>query len=261
VSNVWSRVKGIAEYAAIFSDLNSVQEFRRLYNAPRSRTQSSAVAKFRLRALKGNYAYCRTAGSDINVFSDTFRKNYHLPPRELKAVRKILDLGSNIGLTMAHFAALFPEAHVLGIELDAGNVEVCRRNIAPYSDRCRIVRGAVWNEPGEISYSGEEEWGFRVTSDRVPERVVKAYTMEALIQELGAPVDYVKMDVEGTERDLLKEPRFWVGDVPCMKIEVHEPYTMAECVSDLEKCRFRTAVDDRHPACLVAYNTDIKSST
>lgn len=258
VSKVWKRVMGAVEYAGMFCDLDSVQEFRRLYNSPQGRIHSqihtTSISKFRLRALKGNYAYCRTKGSDINVFSDTFRKKYHLPPTDLRSIRKILDLGSNIGLTIAHFACLYPEAQVLGVELDAQNVELCRKNIAPYSSRCRVIWGAVWNESGEVTYSGEDEWGFHVTPGRVSNRTVSAYTMPTLIQELGAPIDYVKIDVEGAEAVLLKEASSWTNHVRCMKIEIHEPYSVQECLEDVQKLGFRAVLDDHRPACLIAYN-------
>lgn len=254
MASLWSRAMGVVEYARMFSDAKSVQEFRRVFNSPVGRSPQPAVSRFRLRALKGNCVYCRTPGSDINVFSDTFRAQYHLPPRDLRHVRKILDLGSNIGLTMAHFACLFPGANILGIELDAENVEICRRNIAPYSGRCRIIWGAAWNEPGELTYGGEEGWGFRVTPGQASARVVNAYTMQALIDELGAPVDYIKMDVEGAERELLKEPEAWINSIRCMKVEVHEPYTLKQCVNDLQKHGWRAAVDAHHPACVIARN-------
>lgn len=255
MASMWNRAAGIVEYARLFSDMKSVQEFRRVYNSRRPSGEASSLAKFRLRALRGNYAYCRTKGSDINVFSDTFRKNYHLPPQDLMGVRTILDLGSNIGLTMAHFACLFPRACVLGIELDAGNVELCRRNIAPYGNRCRVIWGAVWTASGQVNYGGDEEWGFRVIPDPSAERVVSAYTMCELLQQLGAPADYVKMDIEGAERALLKEAKPWINSVRCINIEIHEPYSITECVEDLKAVGFRAIVDSRHPACVIAYNT------
>ena len=259
MARLWTRAIGALEYARMFSDAKSVREFRRLFNAPRGGISQVEVSKFRLRALDGNYVYCRTAGTDINVFSDTFRGRYHVPPRDLRHIRKILDLGSNIGLTMAHFACLFREARILGIELDAQNVEICRRNIAPYSGRCQVIWGAAWNEPGELTYGGEEEWGFRVTPGQPSNRVVRAYTMRALIDQLGAPVDFVKMDVEGAERELLKEPESWIGDIRCMKVEVHEPYTVKQCIDDFQKHRWRTVIDDHHPACVLARNPNLNS--
>jgi FkbM family methyltransferase len=254
VRTILSRAKGLLEYATIFSDLHSVQEFRRVYNAPLAKGREASVSGFRLRALNGNYVFCRTPGSDINVFSDTFRRQYHLPPTDVTPIRKILDLGSNIGLTMAHFACMFPDAQILGVELDSKNVELCQRNIAAYSDRCRVIWGAVWNEPGRLYYSGDAEWGFHVTPGQESTQFVDACTMQSLIQQLGAPIDYVKMDVEGAESVLLRQAEDWIRDVRCMKIEVHEPYTVEDCVEDMRKSGFRAVVDDRRPACVIGYN-------
>jgi hypothetical protein len=91
------------------------------------------------------------------VLASTFFDRYHRPPPDLGPLTTILDLGSNIGLTLADFACLHPRARMLGLELDEGNVRLCRVNIAPYSGRCEVIWGAVWNREGEVGYAGDEE--------------------------------------------------------------------------------------------------------
>jgi hypothetical protein len=78
--------------------------------------------------------------------------------------------------------------------------------------------------------------------------------MTNLIRRLGAPVDYVKMDVEGAERALLGQSEGWVGAVRCLKVEVHQPYTVTECVRDLERVGLVCEVFRPHWACVIARN-------
>ena len=64
-------------------------------------------------------------------------------------------------------------------------------------------------------------------------------------------VDYVKMDVEGTERDVLREGGRWPGRVRSIKVEVHEPATVDEVAADLTRLGFSCERDDEHWACVV----------
>jgi FkbM family methyltransferase len=172
-----------------------------------------------------------------------------LPP-VLPQPRTILDLGSNIGLTVAHFAWLYKEARILGIEMDRGNFKMCKLNTAPHSDHCEVLWGAAWTHDGEVSYSGNEEWGFRVSRTGVSS--TPSYSMASLISRLGSSVDYVKMDIEGAERDILSTADSWIRSARCLKIEIHEPYTVEMCIKDLEKWDFRCERDRAHWACVVA---------
>src|SRR4051812_18900750 len=79
-----------------------------------------------IRSLNGGRVSCRIGTSDIGVLHATFVRQYHLPPPD-SIPAAILDLGSNIGLTVAHYACVFPEAKILGVELDANNFELCMR--------------------------------------------------------------------------------------------------------------------------------------
>jgi Methyltransferase FkbM domain len=73
--------------------------------------------------------------------------------------------------------------------------------------------------------------------------------MASLVSEHG-PVDFVKMDVEGAERELLQDGSGWASRVRAIKVELHGSYTSAACEEDLERLGFQTRVDPRHWACV-----------
>ena len=121
---------------AAFTKLGVYSDFRSLlmHNRLLARSEelgSMSLCAIRVRELNNHPVYCRPNTTDVNVFDDTFFGRYHLPPRELGPIRTILDLGSNIGLTVMHYAVLFPEARILGIEMDHDNYEICQRNMLP----------------------------------------------------------------------------------------------------------------------------------
>jgi hypothetical protein len=68
-------------------------------------------------------------------------------------------------------------------------------------------------------------------------------------------VDYVKVDIEGAERELLRTATAWASRVRTIAVEVHAPYTTADCERDLSALGFTTRVDPRHWACVVGVRT------
>jgi len=222
-------------------------------------TDSATLVPLRVNDLNGGEIRCRSGLADLGVVYDTFVGRYHLPPEGLGAVRTILDLGSNIGLTIAHLAALYPEARILGVELDAANAELAARNIAPFGDRCRVRHAAVWHEPGEVAYGGARESGYAIVTGEGPavRTTVPAVTVGALIDELGVEeVDYVKMDIEGAEKEVLAAAGSWLPRVRSIKVEVHPEkastlYTLGNCIDDLERHGLTCSLDTRHHACII----------
>jgi FkbM family methyltransferase len=194
----------------------------------------------------------RPGTSDPATVWETFARGYHLPPRELGAPRTVWDLGANIGLTMAHFACRFPHARVLGVELDEENVALARRNVAPWADRCELIHAAVWLTDGEVHYRG---WPGGTSNYQVSGLAdgtsVRALSLATLLREHGGPVDYLKMDVEGAECELLRDGTGWATEVRCLKVELHGDYGVDDCEADLRRLGFKTRRDSDHWACVI----------
>ena len=86
---------------------------------------------------------------------------------------------------------------------------------------------------------------------------VPAVTVDSLIEELGVDeVDYVKMDIEGAEKEVLANAGSWLPRVRSIKVEVHPEkastlYTLSNCMDDLERHGFRCSVGTHHHACVI----------
>jgi FkbM family methyltransferase len=205
-------------------------------------------------ALGGASFRLRPGTSDVRQFEDSFEQLWHLPPFELDDPRLIVDLGANIGTTMAHFAHLYPAARVIGIELDDENVELCRANVAAFGDRCTVLHGALSAQDGHASYSrgAGDEWGYSIVGGD-GDITVEALSIDTLLERHapGQAVDYLKMDIEGAEIDVLRTGGDWAQRVRCLNLEPHPPYTEAEATADLERLGFRVQ-PARREGCFVA---------
>jgi FkbM family methyltransferase len=190
----------------------------------------------RVRALGGDVVWIRPGSSDRMVVMDTFLRRLHLPP-DGADVRTILDLGGNTGLTARHFAHRYPRAAILCVEMDPENAELARRNLASVRERARVIEAAAWSCSGSVSYSlaPGAEWAARIQWGG--DRRALAMSLDEITRGLER-IDYVKMDVEGSEAELLGAPGEWTRKVRDIKVEVHEPYSIDRCVADLRRAGF-----------------------
>jgi FkbM family methyltransferase len=236
------------------ADLASYRAFRRLDGAWLGRRPGVEPVQVRLRSLGGAAVRLRPGTSDALMVRETFRDCVHPPPPEIasRRVRVIVDLGANLGITVAHNARCFPGAQIVAVELDPENAELARRNTAPWANRITLLQGAVWTDDGEISFERERgnEFGVRVvpqgsTGAATTTRALSLETIFSHVPE-GARVDYVKMDVEGVESRLLSGPAAaWLERVDAIALQVHDPYTLESCARDLQALGFTPRIDRR----------------
>jgi FkbM family methyltransferase len=242
----------VARRVRLTGSLKGAQRFGELESLSSRRDIAPTLTRVRLRPLGGREVAIRQGTGDFYALRDTFLAQYHLPPPEV-VPETIWDLGANIGLTMAHFASLYPDSRIMGVELDADNAALCRQNVAPWADRCVLLVGAVWTNDGEVSYRRERgrEQGFRI-SDRGGDATARSLTLNSLLDQQQWPrIDYVKMDIEGAEREVLCSEVEWAEHVGAIKVEVHHPYSVEECERDLRALGFDARRDDRHWAAVI----------
>jgi FkbM family methyltransferase len=194
---------------------------------------------------------CRVHSSDIPVVFDTLVGLYHVPPVPLPEAPRIVDLGVNIGCTMVHYASLYPGARIVGVELDADNVRLATINTAAVPTST-LVHAAIWPTDGFVNYSGEEAWGYRVTG--AGPRTVQAISMTTLMGAHGlTTIDFLKVDIEGGEKDLFSGALPWLTGVRVLAVEVHdnEPF-LTELVTLLTRHGFVAQRDPHHWSAVIA---------
>ncbi len=203
-----------------------------------------------LRPIPGQPIALRPRTVDVRVAANTVVGRHHVPPDGLRP-RRILDVGANIGLTIAHYATSFPDAVIVGVELDAENAALARRNTASFGARCQVITAAVWSEDGSVAYdTAEAEWGYRIGAG---DGDARAMTLDTVLRTVGwDSVDFLKLDIEGAEQVVFAQPAAWPARTACLQVETHLPYTVEDCLRDLTELGFRAERDHRHWAGVVA---------
>lgn len=248
--SVMSQAVWLFRYLRLFRTLRDVRLFRALRCGHITAGTEVALG---LRAREPITLACRAGTSDVAVLWDTFFAGYHRPVAPLPAAPVILDLGANVGYTTVDLALRHPRACVLAVEMDAANAALAARNTVTLGSRCQVVRAAVWDENGEVTYNGDQAWSYRIDSRSNGVHSAPSVTIDTLLDQYNLHmVDYVKMDIEGAEARVLKSGASWLGRVRQICIEVHTPATCASCADSLSAAGFNCTPHPRHRHALVA---------
>ena len=145
-----------------------------------------------------------------------------------KSPNVIVDAGANIGLTSIFFANRYPEATVIAVEPDSSNYEMLIKNIAPYSNII-AVRAALWSENKEINLidpgAGQTAYQTHDGSGlpNIGLQVVPGITLERLMSDFDIRfIDLLKIDIEGSEKEVFERSTPWISSVGVIAIEIHD---------------------------------------
>jgi FkbM family methyltransferase len=192
--------------------------------------------------LMPNGLFARQGTSDVGTWHDVFDfdKGWHLPNKPLENPKVIIDLGAYAGYTAFDFAERYPTARIIAIEPDKSNFALLRMNL--HDPKIFALNVAISSNFGMYAMSSEEHNAKRIIPSDTGD--VSATTLDYLMQTYKiSQIDYIKFDIEGTEKLILKSDGLWWAATKSFKVEVHEGYSVAECREDIEKRGFKTALD------------------
>lgn len=121
----------------------------------------------------------------------------------------IFDVGGYVGMYAALFRALNPDTPVYSYEPHDRNRRVCHRTVAANDGGVSVYGRAISGERGWIrlheSVEGDQGHSIVEHPDAGADRAVRAATIGDEIQRHGSRHPFVKLDIEGAERVVLRE--------------------------------------------------------
>jgi FkbM family methyltransferase len=122
----------------------------------------------------------------------------------------ILDCGSNIGMAVLFFKRYYPTATIIGFEPDAETFAALRGNVEENRlEGVTLVQKAVSERAGTLTfyYDPQSPGGLCMSTQkaRLPdkgEQTVEAVPLSTFVTQA---VDFLKLDVEGAEEDVLRD--------------------------------------------------------
>ena len=139
----------------------------------------------------------------IEIYLERGYEVEDLPPNP-----RILDCGGNIGLSVLWFKQRYPASVITVFEPDPSIVLILRRNIRQYQMRdVDVVQAAVDGHEGVSLFLPNHDMGGHIASEGEisgePVYTTLRVPTVRLIEYLNEPIDILKLDIEGSEYDVL----------------------------------------------------------
>lgn len=255
MNSISHKLKTFLECYSIFESPLDVLKYVYLKLTPLSFPK---VVRIRIRE-SGTPLLCRPKTSDIGTLLSTFKMGYHRPQQELPPNPVIFDLGANVGYTVVDLAIRYPGARIIAVEMDKENFEIASSNIVAFGERCTLLHAAVWTDDGVVSYEGRAADAFHISvtsgdrMNKVRSRSLKSISEQFQIEH----IDYLKMDIEGAEREVMESADDWAHKVGIMNIETHAPEIMDAVTTNLTRFGFNCEPSKTHWASVIAINNKL----
>lgn len=166
--------------------------------------------KIKIDAFGKCFYFYPSDGSDLAVLREVFLKKEYLS--ENSNVSTIVDLGSNVGASVAFFKTIYPNARVLACEPDPETFKKLKKNTSQF-DSVLLRDYAVSDKKGTIDFYiyPNSSMSSSIYERKSGQQKITAKTIslsELLESENIKEVDILKFDVEGAEFEIFQKPDF-----------------------------------------------------
>jgi FkbM family methyltransferase len=181
--------------------------------------------------------------SELRVIREVFvNGEYDLPPISPSV---ILDVGSNVGLSVLYFHDRYPEAKIIAVEPARRGFARLERNVGDLPN-VHLIRAAAVGADGPVKlHSGWQSWASSLfaADDMYEVEEVEGRTLDGILAAYGEErADVIKLDIEGAEPEVLVGSAT-VQNAECVVFEFHQEHcdddvwTLSRAVPGLEVVR------------------------
>lgn len=133
----------------------------------------------------------------------------------------IIDCGANMGLSLLYFSKEFPNSKIIAFEPDDSVLSELRQNVLSHDlKNVTLFEKAVWSSETTLPFFTDQGMGGRVETSYVGQEPKTIQTLR-LKNFLNQKVDFLKMDIEGAEIEVLKDCQENLKNVDRIFVEYH----------------------------------------
>lgn len=147
---------------------------------------------------------------DSNSFLWTYEDIFEKQIYRFKAQTQtpvIIDCGANIGLSILYFKQLYPQSRIIAFEPDKEIFTVLKNNVQNWGfSNVDLVNKALWDSETILEFNSEKADAGRLSenSSKLEGEKYKVPTVR-LRDYLEQSVDFLKIDIEGAETQVIKD--------------------------------------------------------
>jgi FkbM family methyltransferase len=188
-----------------------VRERLRLQRMPRYEAASTTLLGKPLRILD--------AASFLSMEREIFQQGIYAFSTANESPR-IIDGGANIGLSVLFFKDLFPGCRLTAFEPDPRVFAVLEENVRVHgSQGIELLQRALWSAETTLDFECEGADGGRVSRQR--DTGGASVQTVRLRDFLGERIDFLKLDIEGAETEVLDDCSDRLENVSNLFVEYH----------------------------------------
>lgn len=162
-------------------------------------------------------------------------------------VPKIIDCGSNIGLSIIFFKRMYPNAEIIAFEPDNDIYAISKYNLNQFGiNDVELFQKAVWINDESLNFDKKGSLSGLIVQKK-SKNTIRIQTIR-LKDFLGQKIDFLKIDIEGPEYDILKDCGESLKNVDNIFVEYHSfaenPQMIGELLIILKSAGFKVYVKE-----------------
>ena len=162
---------------------------------------------------------------DIASFNLCNKELFQLEMYKFKASRPnpcIIDCGANLGMSIIYFKQLYPNASIIAFEADEHIFSFLEKNVESFGyNDVELINKAVWNCDDTLSFIVEGGAGGRIEEETSKGKYKKVVCTSLKKYLTGRKVDFLKIDIEGAEFEVIKDCENELKNIDYLFIEYH----------------------------------------
>lgn len=205
---------------------------------------------------------------DINSFLCQFEEIFELETYSFKTNSSnpvIIDCGSNIGISIVYFKEKYPQSIIHSFEPDIDIFTVLKNNIQKNGfDNVILNQKAVWIKDEKKNFYRENNDSGHLSKICIPGKtnIVDCVSLAKYISNFSF-IDFLKIDIEGSEYEVIIDLRSQLQKIKNLFIEFHsstsDEYKLVEILDILCKNNFSFRIESAYRK-MKPFNWDDSSS-